>query len=137
MVYKSKTDKILDFLRARGDEGATNFELSNISLNYTSCISNCYKMGHIIQCIQIGSSDTYKYILKKLNGSVVYHPTAYEDFVHKMYTEFGGTIQGEEQLIELMNQTGINMFRKHGYYKSQMKQEYEQFEQQQMQFDLD
>jgi hypothetical protein len=136
IMYKSKTEKVLDFLRERGEEGATNFELSTISLNYTSCISNLYKQGHIIECRQTGNSDTYKYILRKLNGAVIYYPTAYQDFVHKMYTVFDGKIEGEEELIALMDLVGINMFRKHGYYKEQMKNEYERFEQQ-MHFDLD
>jgi hypothetical protein len=135
--FLNKTDMILQFLRDRGEEGATNKELSNIALNYTSCISNLYKMGHVIQCQQIGESGTYKYVLKKLTAKVKFHPSAYEDVVHTMYTVFNGTIEGEEGLIAILDATHSQFFRKHGYYKGQMQSEYEQFENQQMHFDLD
>lgn len=129
-------EKILDFLRERGEKGATNFELSNIALNYTSCVSNLYKQGHIIECRQTGLSDTYRYILRKVTGKVKYYPSAYEDFVYKMHTDFGGTIDSEEELIAIMESASVNMYRKHGYYKNQMKSEYEQFDEQ-LGFDLD
>ena len=134
--FQTKLDQILNLLVDRGEEGATNKELSNIALNYTSPLSTLHKQGHVIQCVQMGESGTYKYILRKQTSSIKYHPSAYEDAVNTLYTQMDGSLHGEEGLIELLRLTGNIFARKHGYYKEQMASEYEQFDEQ-MKFDLD
>lgn len=42
--------KILALLKERGNQGATNYELSRIALKYTSRISDLRDVGHRIHC---------------------------------------------------------------------------------------
>lgn len=52
---------ILALLRQRGNQGATNSELSRIALKYTSRISDLRDMGHDIRCRAEGNAGVYRY----------------------------------------------------------------------------
>jgi hypothetical protein len=43
--------KILALLKARGNQGATNYELARIALKYTSRVSDIRKQGWRISCV--------------------------------------------------------------------------------------
>jgi hypothetical protein len=53
--------KILQLLKDRGNQGATNAELSRIALKYTSRISDLRDSGHDIRCQAEGSNGVYRY----------------------------------------------------------------------------
>ena len=130
--------RILNFLRAREGEGATNYELSSISLNYTSIISTLVKKGNVIKCKKMGDSDTWRYWLLKLTSKERFYPSAFEDVLFNFNHKFHGHIEGEDQLKTLLKLSHSICQREHGFYKKMMKHEYEQFEENlQMKFDLD
>ena len=52
---------ILALLRQRGNQGATNAELSRIALKYTSRISDLRDMGYDIRCQKEGDGGAYRY----------------------------------------------------------------------------
>jgi len=52
---------ILTLLKQRGNQGATNAELSRIALKYTSRISDLRDAGHDIRCFQEGNGGVYRY----------------------------------------------------------------------------
>jgi hypothetical protein len=53
--------KILALLKERGNQGATNAELSRIALKYTSRISDLRDLGHDIRCQKEGDRGLYRY----------------------------------------------------------------------------
>ena len=53
--------KILTLLKTRGNQGATNAELSRIALKYTSRISDLRDAGHDIRCYSEGGNGVYRY----------------------------------------------------------------------------
>jgi hypothetical protein len=127
--------RILNFLRARDSEGATNYELSHISLNYTSIISTLCKKGNVIKCKKMGDSDTWRYWLLKITSKEKFYPSAFEDVLFNFQHKFHGCIEGEDQLKTLLKLSNVVCHREHGFYKRQMIHEYQQFDEQ-MQFDL-
>jgi arabinogalactan endo-1,4-beta-galactosidase len=127
--------RILELLRERGPDGATNHELSKEALHFTSVLSLLHREGHIIDCVQIGNSGTNKFILRKLTAEAKYYPSAWEDAKYHFHTTFNSTINGDEEFEQLFEIIGGTINRKYGYYKDQMKHEYDKF-QDQMQLDL-
>jgi predicted transcriptional regulator len=113
--FQSQNEKIINFLRERGEEGATNFELSKISLNYTSRLSFLNKQGHVIETLQTDKKGVFKYVLKKLSSEIKYHPKAIEDVLWKI-DEYGGKIDTDD-FKNILDETGCVVYRKHGYFK--------------------
>jgi len=58
---ENQCKKILDLLKTRGNQGATNAELAKIALKYTSRISDLRELGHDIRCQQEGNGGLYRY----------------------------------------------------------------------------
>lgn len=54
---------ILKLLKQRRSQGATNSELSDISLKYTSRVSDLRKEGYLIHCRRVGGGRTFHYML--------------------------------------------------------------------------
>jgi len=59
-----KREQILTRLRNRGEVGATNAELSHISLRYGAHLGTLYQMGYKIEKESLGEG-LYRYILKE------------------------------------------------------------------------
>ncbi len=126
---------MLNFLKAKDTEGATNSELSSVALNYTSIISTLVKKGNIIRCKKMGDSDTWRYWLLKEATSEKFYLSAFEDMLFNFNHKFHGHIEGEDQLKTLFKLSHSVPHREHGFYKKMMFHEYQQFEEQ-MQLDL-
>lgn len=126
---------ILNFLASK-PEGATNKELSNVSLNYTADISALRRKGHIIECKRKGDSDTWIYKLLKRTSQEKFYLSAWEEMLFCFNSKFNGYVEGEDQLKTLFKIARSRPYREHGFYKNQMKNEYQQFENDQMHFDL-
>jgi hypothetical protein len=124
---------ILNFLASK-PEGATNKELSNVSLNYTADISALRRKGHIIDCRKKGDTDTWIYTLLKRTSQETFYLSAWEEILFCFNSKFNGQLEGEDQLKTLFKIAKTKPQREHGFYKNSMKKEYEQFEQ--MNFDL-
>ena len=58
---ENQCKKILDLLKARGNQGVLNAELAKIALKYTSRISDLRDLGHDIRCQQEGNGGLYRY----------------------------------------------------------------------------
>ncbi|EPC8411012.1 hypothetical protein ACR3AM_005420 [Bacillus thuringiensis] len=59
-----KREQILKRLRNRGEGGATNAELSHISLRYGAHLGTLYQLGYKIEKESLGEG-LYRYILKE------------------------------------------------------------------------
>lgn len=59
--FENQCRKILVLLKQRGNQGATNAELSYIALKYTSRISDLRDMGCDIRCYSEGGNGVYRY----------------------------------------------------------------------------
>jgi hypothetical protein len=130
--------RMLSFLKARGKEGATNSELSSISLNFTSITSTLVKKGNVIKCKKMGDTDTWRYWLLKEATTEKYYMSAFEEMLFNFNHKFHGHIEGEDQFRTIFKLSHCVPHREHGFYKMMMKAEYQQFEEdEQLQFDLD
>lgn len=114
----TQRDRIISALRDAGEEGLTNAELSRISLQYNSRLSELYKEGYIISCEHLNNG-LYKYVLKAVPGGVVVYPTAEEETFFEIETRFEGFISSEN-LYELLQEKGYQIVRKPGWFKMQM-----------------
>ena len=63
-ALKGQSREILNLLRSRGLNGATNAELSEIGLNYTARLSELRQQGFVVLCHRIGGSRTFNYTLR-------------------------------------------------------------------------
>jgi len=59
----AQADAILKLLKKRKSAGASNAELSAISLKYTSRVSDLRKQGYRIRCQRVGAGRTFQYFL--------------------------------------------------------------------------
>lgn len=119
--------KIVQLLRDRGEEGATNTELVQISLQYNSRLSELSKEGYIIETIHI-KDGLYKYVLHKVPGNIVYHTDALTDVLIAAYSESNNGWIKVEKIPAIMAENFCRMVRKPGYYQ---KQQYPVFQEQQ------
>jgi len=58
---ETQNRRIIAFLKERGNQGATNVELSRFALKYTSRISDLRQEGYDIRCQMEGSNGVYRY----------------------------------------------------------------------------
>ena len=115
----SQAEKIINLLKKAGADGATNVELSKISLKYDSRLSELRMKGYEIDTTH-EKKGVYKYILKKTPSIDSLYLNATDEILMIIDTDFGGTIQTKElkSLLDLMH---FHIARKSGWYKHQKK----------------
>lgn len=62
-AFDGQSAAILKLLKQRRSQGATNAELSAISLKYTGRVSDLRKQGYRILCQRVGDGRTFEYRL--------------------------------------------------------------------------
>lgn len=61
---KSQRDKILEILRAAGEQGVTNFELNRACcLRYGARIYELRKLGHNIKTVRVRGEQEFRFVL--------------------------------------------------------------------------
>lgn len=112
----TQMEKIINLLKAAGEEGVTNTELSTISLQYSSRISELYMAGYITETIPI-KDGLYKYVLKKVVPPFDIK-SATDEILTAIQKDYGNRITSEE-LKALLDEKYFNIHRRSGWYKLQ------------------
>jgi hypothetical protein len=115
----SQIEKIIDRLKAAGDEGVTNTELNNICLRYGARLSDLYKKGYYIENEQV-KSGIFKYVLKKISTEDMFFQNAADETIEFIKDQFDDRISSR-QLRYLLEMQGFQITRKPNWYKNHMK----------------
>jgi hypothetical protein len=112
----TQQQKILDLLRDAGEQGITNKELSNVSLQYSARIHELRKAGCIIDHDKTEVNGVYRYYLRKLPATVKFFDSAENEFLNRIEKKYGLSLEIKEDLTEL----NFHVKRRANWYKENM-----------------
>lgn len=112
----TQLEKIVNFLKDVGEDGATNKELSQICLQYDARVSDLRRKGFEIDVQSFGKG-LYKYFLIKTPSQEQFFQNANDITFETIEKHYGGLISTFD-LKMLLDRNGFHIIRKHGWYKN-------------------
>lgn len=109
-------EKIIHLLKVAGEEGVTNSELSKVSLQYSSRISELYMLGYITETIPV-KDGVYKYVLIKIVPAFDIKK-ARDEILMIIQKDYDDRISSYE-LDQLLDEKYFNIHRRSGWFKQQ------------------
>lgn len=113
---KKVKERILEYLRNKGEHGATNAELSKISLRYGAHIGKMYEEGYVVdkKCLSKG---LFLYTLISEPEHVVVHKKA----IDKLFEEINNAgMVSSERLRQIMDKNNITVKYKANTYRNKL-----------------
>jgi predicted TIM-barrel enzyme len=112
----SQRERILHVLRQAGSNGVFNTDLVKLCIGYRSRIAELYQMGYKIEVENVDKGLCIYRLIEEPEEPIKNVPKAISIVVKEIKEKFGGSITADE-LVELLNEKGFNIVRKHGSHK--------------------
>lgn len=106
----TQKSRMIEALIEAGENGVTNYELSNIATCYTARLSELYSVGYSISVTHMGNG-LYKYVLKHAPEMPKKHVKKIDVVTKKINDDYSGKISVNE-LDLILDELNINVSRK-------------------------
>lgn len=113
----TQREKIINLLKAAGEEGVTSSDLNQICFRYGARLSELYERGYLIEATNF-ENGMYRYVLRKTPSKETLFESA-EEVLLQQITQQGGQFVAK-LLKTLLRENGFKIIRKHNWFKEKI-----------------